>query len=356
MKLMDQSGASWRPSVEIGDQRPLITITIPVYNEEEALPGLLRRLDAVTTELARYRFEYLFTDNASTDLTFELLAEAAITNPRIRVIRFTRNVGFQASILVNYLEARGVAAIQIDADLQDPPELFATFLDRWEKGYKVVYGVRRSRPEGPLLRLGRQAFYRILHRLSTVDVPVDAGDFRLIDRVVIDRLREVHDNSPYIRGIIAEFGYAQIGVPYDRSARTAGKSKFRLFSLIRLAIDGIASQSTKPLEFITLFGTVLSVLSMMGAGAYLAWFAIVPGPKEPGFTTIVILLLLSTGINAAFVGLLGEYIGRIFKNTRQIPLPIVDRRIDPLPTPASSEAPTLVERANSSAGSGAHQV
>ncbi|MGL4396240.1 MAG: glycosyltransferase family 2 protein [Hyphomicrobium sp.] len=309
-------------------RRKLITISIPVYNEVDNVAPLLQRLRALATECAAYDFEFLFTDNASNDGTFDTLAEEARKDQRIRVLRFTRNFGFQLSILANYLHAKGDAAIQIDADLQDPPELIPEFLSAWEKGYKVVYGIRKSRKENALLNGARRIYYRLLRRLSTAAVPIDAGDFRLIDRVIIEHLRKSNDNSPYLRGMIAEFGYAQIGIPYDRSGRSKGVSKFRLPALIRLAIDGVCSQSTKPLEVITIFGFILSFLSFLATIFYFVWFLLYAENATPGFTTIVILMLLSTGLNAAFVGVLGEYIGRIFRNTRELHLPILEHRIE----------------------------
>jgi polyisoprenyl-phosphate glycosyltransferase len=308
----------------------LVTISVPVLNEADNIGPLLERLRAVADTHRRYDFEFLFTDNASTDATFERLAQEARTDNRIRVIRFTRNFGFQASILTNYLNAKGDAAIQIDADLQDPPELFGEFLAAWEQGYKVVYGIRKSRPENPLLRATRKLFYRLLASLSSVDLPVDAGDFRLIDRVVIEDLRQVRDDAPYIRGTIAQLGYQQIGIPYDREQRRRGSSKFHLLALIRFAVDGVCGQSTKPLELITLLGTIFSILSLFGALFYFAWYLFVMRKPPAGFTTLVILILLSTSVQTAFIGLLGEYIGRIFRNTRHIPSPIIDQRIEPL--------------------------
>lgn len=316
----------------------LVTISIPVLNEADNIAPLMKRLRGVAETHHRYDFEFLFTDNASSDATFERLADEARADNRIRAIRFTRNFGFQTSILTNYLNARGDAAIQIDADLQDPPELFGEFLAAWEQGYKVVYGVRRSRRENPFLNSVRKLFYRVLAKLSSVDLPVDAGDFRLIDRVVIEDLRRVKDETPYIRGVIAQLGYRQTGIPYDRAERQRGKSKFRLLSLIRLGVDGVCSQSTKPLELITLLGTMFSILSLLGALFYFAWSLLAVG-KPQGFTTLVILILLSTSVQTAFIGLLGEYIGRIFKNTRQIPAPIIDQRIEPMRVRDADEPP-----------------
>jgi polyisoprenyl-phosphate glycosyltransferase len=316
----------------------LITISVPVLNEADNIRPLMERLRAVADTHARYDFEFLFTDNASTDATFERLADEAHIDNRIRVIRFTRNFGFQTSILTNYLNAKGDAAIQIDADLQDPPELFGEFLAAWEKGYKVIYGIRRSRPENVVLSTARKLFYRGLARLSSVELPVDAGDFRLIDRVVIEDLRQVKDDAPYIRGAIAHLGYEQIGIPYDRKERKRGSSKFNLLALIRLAVDGVCSQSTKPLELITLLGAILSSISFLAALFYFAWYLLVVRKPPQGFTTLVILILASTSIQTAFIGMLGEYIGRIFRNTRHIPAPIVDQRIEPIRTRETVDA------------------
>jgi polyisoprenyl-phosphate glycosyltransferase len=309
--------------------RPLITISIPVFNEEGNVDNLIARLQAVTAQNPRYAFEFLVTDNASTDDTFAKLAEKAEAEPRLRVLRFSRNFGFQRSILVNLLHARGAAAIQIDADLQDPPELITQFLERWERGYKVVYGIRRKRTENALLQGARKLHYRLVNALSEVPVPLDAGDFRLIDRDVIEHLRTYEDRAPYLRGIIASIGYAQIGIPYERSDRTAGRSKFNFFKLLALSIDGICSQSTKPLQFITIFGFVVSLATAVLILIYLAAYLTGDSQEAQGFTTLVLLTLTSIGLNAAFIGLLGEYVGRIYSTARRGPTAIVADRIEP---------------------------
>lgn len=315
------------------NNRILISICIPTYNEAENIPKLLARLDQFTQTEPTYDFEFLFTDNASEDSTFELLAEYANSDNRIRVIKFSRNFGFQNSILTNFIEAKGAAAVQIDADLQDPPELISEFLRCWERGYKVVYGVRRRRKESASLGFFRRLGYRTISQLSSVPVPNDAGDFRLIDRVIIEHLKNVRDGNPYLRGIIAELGYPQLGLPYDREARVHGDSKFRLWSLIRLGFDGVCSQSTKPLQLITLLGFALSgataILLIFYVVAYLAgWIE-----DTQGFTTIVLLVLGSTSVNTFFLGVLGEYIGRTFQNTRIRPTTIIEARIEPIIKP-----------------------
>jgi glycosyltransferase involved in cell wall biosynthesis len=311
-------------------KRLLITISIPVLNEEGNVDALIERLQAVAAKNSDYDFEFLITDNASTDNTFAKLAEKAAFEPRLRVLRFSRNFGFQRSILVNLLNARGEAAIQVDADLQDPPELITDFLAKWRQGYKVVYGIRRRRQENPFLNLARKFHYRLINHLSDIDVPVDAGDFRLIDRAVIEQLRTYEDRTPYLRGIIASIGFAQIGIPYDRSERTAGRSKFNFFSLIALSIDGICSQSTKPLQYITLFGFAVSILTAVLIIFYLVFYFIEGTRDARGFTTLVLLILISICLNAAFVGLLGEYVGRIFTTVRGGPTAVIADRIDPI--------------------------
>lgn len=310
-------------------QRKLVTISIPVYNEEGNVKALLTRLRALAeAHRTAYEFEFLFTDNASEDRTYELLMAEARADNRIRVLRFSRNFGFQRSILTNYLHARGDAVVQIDADLQDPPELIAQFLERWEKGYLVVYGVRRRREEARLVEWSRKIYYRVVDQLSDVAVPPDAGDFRLIDRRIVEHLRTVKDQNPYLRGIIAALGYPQTGVTYDRTQRVAGKSKFGFFKLAKLGLDGITSQSTRPLNYITVFGFGLCLVTLAMAALYLLLWLFNINAAPAGFTTLVLIQLFATGINAAMLGVLGEYIGRIFDNVRGHPFTIIERTVD----------------------------
>jgi glycosyltransferase involved in cell wall biosynthesis len=310
------------------ERRPLITICVPVLNEEGNIDRLIQRLRDIAGHNADYKFEFLFTDNASTDGTFAKLAEWVKREPRLRALRFSRNFGFQRSILTNLFDARGAAAIQIDADLQDPPELITTFLEQWRKGYKVVYGIRRHRRENPFLLTARKLHYRLINLLSESEVPLDSGDFRLVDRTIIDHLRDYNDRTPYIRGMIASLGYPQIGIPYDRSVRTVGFSKFNFWRLLTLSIDGVCSQSTKPLQFITVFGFVLSIVSAILVLVYLCAYLLGQDTDTRGFTTLVLLVLVSIAINAAFVGVLGEYIGRIFNVVRGGQLAIVVDRLE----------------------------
>ena len=306
----------------------LITVSIPVFNEEDNIDRLLARLDRVAKQNSQYAFEFLFTDNASTDGTFARLAEKAAHDLRIRVLRFSRNFGFQRSTLTNLVNARGEAAIQIDADLQDPPELISDFLAKWREGYKVVYGIRRRRIEHWAWRLGRKIHYRLIQALSDVPIPLDAGEFRLIDRVIIEQLKTYVDYNPYLRGLIASLGFPQIGIPYDRSERIAGQSKFNFSKLFVLSVDGICSQSTRPLQYITVFGLLTSILSVILIVVYLVGYLLSMVYAPRGFTTLVLLVLVSIGMNAAVVGLLGEYVGRIYNNVRGGPTTIIVERIE----------------------------
>lgn len=313
--------------------RSLLSVCVPAYNEEGNIAALYDRVSAVMATVAdRYDFEIVFTDNHSEDRTFEEIAALANRDPRVRAIRFSRNFGFQRSILANFCNARGDAAIQLDCDMQDPPELIPQFLRLWEQGYKVVYGVRRSRPGEPgWLHLLRKCFYRAIDFLSEDDLPKDAGDFRLIDRRILDELRRVDDQNPYLRGMIAAMGFRQIGVPYDRQERTTGSSKFNLFRLMSLAVDGVLQHSIVPLRLATIFGLAMFFLSAAGALYYLIAKLFLPTDWPAGFASTTLLILFSIGANALLLGIIGEYLGRIYRNVREVPMVIVESIIDSSP-------------------------
>ena len=305
--------------------KPLISIIVPVLNEEQNIHRLYTTVNETLAPLAsRYDVEFIFTDNHSTDNSYELLRGLAEKDQRVHVIRFSRNFGFQASIMTGYLNAQGDAAIQLDCDLQDPPAMIHEFIQHWEQGYKVVYGVRKKRKEGWLVTMLRKVFYRVINALSEHPLPIDAGDFRLVDRRIIEELRKTNEATPYLRGKIATMGFRQIGIPYDRDARTHGESKFRFSDLMRLAVDGILNHSIAPLRL----ATYCSQLIFLGAMAVIAVYCVgrlTVGRDWPaGFTTLSALVLLSTSLNALFFGIMGEYIGRIYRQVKQAPLTIVE--------------------------------
>jgi glycosyltransferase involved in cell wall biosynthesis len=311
---------------------PLISIVVPVYNEESNILPFHEKVAAILAPLeTRFRFEFVFTDNHSTDRTFALLSELAARDPRIRVFRFSKNFGYQRSILTGYTRSRGDAAIQLDVDLQDPPELLATFLDHWQEGADVVYGIRTQRAEGWTITKARAVFYRLVDMLSEEKLPVDAGDFRLISRRIIDLLCAYRDANPYLRGTIATLGFKQVGIEYVRNARQFGESKFPFSKLASLALDGILNHSTLPLRFATYFGIASSLLTLMVMAGY-AVVRLVFGAAWPaGFTTLAALILLSISINAMLLGIIGEYLGRMYRQVRDSPLTIIEASIDRFP-------------------------
>lgn len=314
----------------MSSDRPLISICVPVYNEEDNIDPFHTRFAPVLAGLAQdYRFEFLFTDNSSEDTTFEKLLALSERDPRVRVIRFSRNFGFQRSILANYNNARGAAALQIDVDLQDPPEMLPEFLRLWREGYKVIYGVRRNRPdESWALVSARKLFYRLIDFLSEDKLPHDAGDFRLIDRRILDELRSTTDQHPYVRGMIATMGFKQVGLVYDRSARIRGGSKFNFWRLLSLAIDGILHHSTVPLRLATVFGLAMSCLAAAGTIYFLLDRLLAYHRWPSGIATLYVLMFFSLGFNSLLLGILGEYIGRIYQNVQRSSLTIIESVID----------------------------
>jgi len=308
---------------------PIISICVPVLNEEASVELLHRTICEQLAPLeSRYELEFLFTDNHSTDRTFELLHQMARQDRRIRVYRFARNVGFQKSILTAYLMARGDAVVQIDCDLQDPPALILRFVELWEQGYHVVYGIRRSRKESWWIQSARSLFYFLVDKLSEYPLPRQAGDFRLLARPVVEAVRHLDGSFPYLRGVIAGLGYNQIGTEYDRDERQFGASKFNLRSLMALAIDGILATSILPLRVSVYLGMLVSTVSILVAGIYFVQAVLVGQNWPSGFATLVILLTFSIGINAMFLGVIGEYIGRLYSQSKQWPISLVEYSIE----------------------------
>lgn len=310
-------------------EKKLLSFIVPAFNEEENIEPLYTALLlAIDPLLPRYNYEVIFTDDYSTDRTFEILTQLAQNDPNVRVIRFSRNMGFQQSILAGYIRASGDAAVQLDCDLQDPPELIPEFVSLWEEGHQVVYGIRRWRNEPWFKRNMRKAFYRLINFLSEDKLPLDAGDFRLIDRVVLDQLKKMEDYQPYLRGAIAAMGYSQIGVAYDRGDRLHGTSKFSWGDLIRLAFDGILNHSIVPLRIATYTGLFVSMVTFIGMGVYLIGKLLFNQSSPPGFTTTTSLILGSLSLNALFLGIIGEYLGRIYRQVKKQPVAIVEHQIN----------------------------
>lgn len=306
----------------MADRKTIFSILVPVYNEAETVDLFFARLDPVVEEIKkRYGFdvEVIFTDNCSEDNTFAKLLELAESRPCVKIFRFSRNVGFQRSIISGYSMTSGAACTQIDCDLEDPPELILEFIEKWRAGYKVVYGLRQSRKESWSMRAARSLFYRTVNFLSDSEMPLHAGDFRLIDRRVIDIVCQVNDAEPYLRGLIAKLGFKQIGIPYDRDARIAGRSSFSLPSYIALATEGILQSSIRPLylsfliAFLALIGSILLAL-------YYLIGALTGHVEASGFSTIVILILVQFSFIMLVIGINSLYLGRIYRQVHKRPI------------------------------------
>ena len=275
----------------------------------------------------RYDFELLFTDNHSTDRSFKVLAGLARRDPRVRAIRFSRNFGFQRSIVTAYSNTREMRPSRSTATCRIPLRSFSTSFRNGRLG-TWVYGVRTTRQEGWWMNATRKLFYRLIDSLSEEPLPLDAGDFRLVDRRVLDELLKVEDNQPYLRGTIAALGFEQIGIPYSRAERKHGKSKFSFGQLIGLALDGILNHSVVPLRIATYLGLLISSATFLGAMVY-GIRRIVFGRSWPaGFATLVILILGSLSLNALFLGIIGEYLGRIYRQVKRRPLTIIERELN----------------------------
>jgi len=305
--------------------RALISVVVPCFNEQEVVKLTQARLVAVLGARREFDLEIVYVDDGSTDKTSEILGAFANEDDRVAVIYLSRNFGHQAAITAGLQHASGDAVAVIDADLQDPPEVILKMIDQWRNGYDVVYGVRREREEGWFKRSAYSAFYRLLRALARIEVPLDSGDFALLDRRAVDMLDSLPERVRFVRGLRAWIGLKQIGVPYERPGRAAGRSKYTALKLLRLGLDGIFSLSAKPLSLIFLLGVLASTASAVGFVFYLLWqisgieiFGTSPA-AVPGFTTVILLLFLLSGIQLISIGVIGEYIGRIYEETKGRP-------------------------------------
>ncbi len=306
---------------------PCLSIAIPVFNEQENLPQLAARLRAAVGSLEFEDYEVIFVDDGSQDATPQILASLHESDPHIRVIRFSRNFGHQAALQAGMDECRGDALVFMDADLQDPPELIADFVAQWRAGYEIVYAVRRRRKENLFKRTSYRVFYRSLQIVADIDVPLDAGDFCLMDRRVIDVLTALPERNRFLRGLRSWVGFAQVGVEYDRQARLAGTPKYTLQKLMGLALSGYIGFSAMPLRVASGLGACSAL-----AGAGLVMWAVLQKltsrPTPWGWASTVSIILFMGGMQLGVLGVIGEYLSRTYDEVRRRPLYIVSRRLD----------------------------
>jgi glycosyltransferase involved in cell wall biosynthesis len=302
--------------------RPTLSLVLPVYNEEEVIPILHDRLQSFLTEVG-VETEVIFVNDGSTDRSLILLRELVEQDPRYKAVSFSRNFGHGNAITAGVDYARGHAVAIMDADLQDPPEVIVKMLERWGEGYDVVYGQRLKREgETPFKLLTSKWFYRLLRALVPINVPLDTGDFRLMSRQVVVTLRALRETHRFIRGIVSWIGFRQTAVFYDRPSRAAGETKYPLSKMLRLALDAITSFSVLPLRFATYLGMLISVASV-GAALWAVIEHFVIGGTVPGWTATVVLISLLSSVQLLMIGILGEYVGRIYEQVKGRPLYLV---------------------------------
>jgi glycosyltransferase involved in cell wall biosynthesis len=307
-----------------------ISIVSPAYNEEDNVRECYEAVRVLFEgPLSGYEREHIFADNASTDTTADILREIASTDHHVKVILNSRNFGGSRSLYNALRYATGDAVLVFLAvDLQDPPQMIVEFVRLWESGVEVVAGARAVREESFALRIGRGLFYRLINLLSDIDLPVNVGEFQLIDRKVWEAVIQRDDHYPYIRGIIASVGYRRVIVPYTWKARTAGSSKHNFSRLLNEALNGIFAFTNAPLRLCTYLGLVLAIFCLLYAfGAIVAYF-IAPGTAPPGVATLIVSLFFLSGIQLAFIGILGEYVTSIHAQVRRGPMVIERERIN----------------------------
>lgn len=300
----------------------LLSIVIPVHNEAPVIPTLLKRLDTVTARLD-CPVELVFVDDGSTDNSVALLLGEKYHRAQIRVLQLSRNFGKEAAVSAGLKEAKGEAVVLIDADLQDPPELIPRMVEHWHRGADVVLMKRRTRAgESWLKRLSASLFYRLINHISDAPIPVDTGDFRLMSRRTINALNSLPERNRYLKGMFAWVGMPTVTLEFDRDPRAAGTTKWNYFKLVHLAMEGITSFSTKPLRVALLLGLVAASVGGL-FGLWEVAKVLIFGVSTPGYASIIAIITFLAGVQLLCVGLLGEYVGRIYMETKQRPVYIL---------------------------------
>jgi polyisoprenyl-phosphate glycosyltransferase len=303
----------------------LLSVIIPMLNEEEVC---LITLDKLSKVLKDVNHELIFIDDGSTDKTLELLQSKIDENSPHRVISFSRNFGHQAAFSAGIEYARGDCTVIIDGDLQDPPELIHEMIVKWKEGYQVVYAQRKKRMGETLFKLfTAKWFYRILNSLTSVDIPVDTGDYRLMDRAVVDELKSLPERSRFLRGLVCWIGFKHTGVRYERAERFAGETKYPLKKMLHLAADGLTSFSTLPLKISFVLGSFATALAFLIGIWAIVERVLYPATTSPGWASIMITILFLGGCQLITLGIIGEYIGRIFDEVKARPIFIVEKVI-----------------------------
>ena len=307
--------------------RRKVVVVVPFLNEADNLPLLYERLSGVLAAEPE-TFEVMFVDDGSSDGSAAWVAGLAATDPHVKLLRLSRNFGHQLAITAGMDHADADAVVIMDADLQDPPEVVPELLRRWREGHEIVYAVRTSRSGEPWLKLFLAAtFYKTFRRMANVDVPLDAGDFRLVDRKVIDALKQVRELHRFVRGLTCWVGFSQTAVHYERAPRHAGTTKYPVWRSMRLAWDAITSFSSTPLRWMTFFGLLVSIAGLLQAVRVVVDRLLYPTSMERGWASVVAIMLFLGGVQLISLGLIGQYVGRIFEESKKRPLYFVRQKV-----------------------------
>lgn len=305
----------------------LISVIVPCYNEEEVLLATHERLSQVLNALRDYRYELIYVNDGSRDQTLPMLRQIAAADSRVKLLSFSRNFGHQIAITAGLDYCSGDAAVVIDADLQDPPRLIADMVNAWEQGSDVVYGKRRDREGETFFKLfTARLFYRFINRLADVDIPLDTGDFRLMSRKALDAFLKLRERHRFVRGMVAWVGFKQTALEYDREARFAGTTKYPFRKMMRLAFDAIMGFSNVPLRLASFVGFITSFLAFAGI-LYALYAKLFTDETVAGWTFLMIAILFIGGITLVVLGIIGEYIGRIYSEIKQRPLYLIQEQI-----------------------------
>jgi glycosyltransferase involved in cell wall biosynthesis len=321
----ERGGSSIRRSPDLpiidGLDHPDLSIVVPFYNEQENIHEVHRRVSDALAALGK-SYEIVFVNDGSRDRTAELANELAQQDPRLVVVHLSRNFGHQAAISAGIHVARGRGVVLMDGDLQDPPEVLGSFVQAWQDGHDVVYAIREKRKEGAFKRFGYFVFYRLLRAISDLDIPLDSGDFCLMDRRVVDVLKHLPEQMRFVRGLRTFVGFRQIGVRYERAARKAGKPKYSLRDLLGLAVDGLVSFSSYPLHLVTYLGVSAIVLALL-LSLWVLYDALSRHSAPQGWASTTVVVLFMSAIQLISLGIMGEYVRRIFIESKRRPAYVV---------------------------------
>lgn len=310
----------------IAGDKPLVSVAIPIFNEVNILPELTRRLGELIAGHSQWDWEVIYINDGSSDGSGELMTEQAQTNFWLKVLHLARNSGHQIAITAGVDIAKGDAVIVMDGDLQDPPELLPEMIAKWEEGYDVVYATRKKRDGESWFKLATaSAFYRLLDKLTHIKIPLDTGDFRLMSRPVVNALNSMRETNRFIRGLVSWIGYRQTALYYERDSRVHGETKYTLLKMFKFALDGILSFSTVPLQIITTLGFIISITSFLAIFGVIALKLFWQAPIPAGWASLMSAILMLGGIQLICIGMIGEYVGRIFDEVRKRPLYLIDR-------------------------------